>query len=355
MSFMNRKFVLAAVGCVALMFGSVQAKSADTRQVDVGLSKPLEIDTSKKLKIAFFIGATNNAGLKAMAVGAQRKAKELGIEMDVFDANWDPSAMVNQMENALQRDYNAWVVIAPDGNAVCDIATKEAPKKNILVSINVVPVCGKNDGEGLELWVKGTVAFIGGTETPSVYWNLFEKAIADSPGEQRVGLLTGNALNPLVFNLTKVTEGIHAKHPDFKVVSKLDTNWSTPIALEKATTMFQAHPDINVIFCQYTSITHGAIAALETKGLAGKVKVYEVGATKWSVAELKKGEITGSSPTYPESNGAAGVETLAKVFAGAQIPKIILNDAGPLMPGQGPEQSTIITPQNINAYHAEIE
>ena len=208
MSFMNRKFVLTAVGCVALMFGSVQAKSADTRQVDVGLSKPLEIDTSKKLKIAFFIGATNNAGLKAMVVGAQRKAKELGIEMDVFDANWDPSAMVNQMENALQRDYNAWVVIAPDGNAVCDIATKEAPKKNILVFRSMLyQFAERMMARAWNFGVKGTVAFIGGTETPSVYWNLFEKAIADSPGEQRVGLLTGNALNPLVFNLTKVTEG----------------------------------------------------------------------------------------------------------------------------------------------------
>ena len=82
-------------------------------------------------------------------------------------------------------------------------------------------------------------------------------------------------------------------------MSKLDTNWSTPIALEKATTMFQAHPDINVIFCQYTSITHGAIAALETKGLAGKVKVYEVGATKWSVAELKKVRLPAPAQPIP--------------------------------------------------------
>ena len=294
------KFVLATIGYAAVATSAVPAQAADIRLVDVGVAKPLEVDTSKKLKIALFMGATNNGGLKAMVVGAQRKAKELGISMDVFDANWDANTMVNQMQNSLLRDYDAWVVIATDGNAVCDMVTKEAPKKNILVSVNVVPVCGKNDGEGLELWVKGTVAFVGGTETPSIYRHLLEKAVADTPGEKKVGLLTGNALNPLVANLTKVTDEIQLKHPDFKVVAKLDTSWSTPIALEKATTMFQSHPDINVVFCQYTSITHGAIAALETKGLAGKVKVYEIGGTKWSVAELKKGEITASSPTYPD-------------------------------------------------------
>jgi len=355
MPFQNWKLLLAAVGYAAIATSAVPSRAADIRQVDVGLAKPLEVDASKKLRIALFMGATNNGGLTAMVIGAQRKAQELGVGLDVFDANWDANAMVNQMQNSLLRDYNAWVVIATDGNAVCDMVTNEAPKRNILVSVNVVPVCGKNDGEGLELWVKGTVAFIGGTETPSVYRNLLEKAVAETPGEKRVGLLTGNALNPLVTNLTKVTDEIHAKHPDFKVVSKLDTSWSTPIALEKATTMFQSHPDINVIFCQYTSITHGAIAALETKGLAGKVKVYEIGGTKWSVAELKKGEIAASSPTYPESNGAAGVETVAKVFAGAPIPKIILNDAGPLLPGQGPDQSAIVTLQNIDAYHAQVD
>ncbi len=218
-----------------------------------------------------------------------------------------------------------------------------------------MPVCGKSDGEGIDLWVPGTIGFVGGPQTPSVYRALLLQAVADTPGEKRVGVLSGNALNPLVANLGKVIEGIRAEHHDFNVVAKLETDWSTPQALEKATSMFQAHPDINVLYCQYTTITHGAMVALQSKGLAGKVKVYEDGATKWAVAELRKGEIAATAPTYPQSNGAAGVEALAKVFGGAAIPKVILNDGAPLLPGQAAGQPAIVTLKNVNAYHPEVD
>ena len=107
MPFQNWKLLLAAVGYAAIATSPVPSQAADIRQVDVGLAKPLEVDTSKKLKIALFMGATNNGGLKAMVIGAQRKAQELGVSLDVFDANWDANAMVNQMQNSLLRDYNA--------------------------------------------------------------------------------------------------------------------------------------------------------------------------------------------------------------------------------------------------------
>jgi len=354
MSISGTMMRLAGAGLIAAAFMATSAM-AEMRQVDVGLAQPLTVDTSKKLKIALFVGSTNNAGLKAEVDGAERKAKELGIDIDVFDAQWDAAQMINQMQNALLRDYNAWLVIAPDGNAVCDMVSKEAQKKNILVSINLVPVCGKTDGEGQELWVPGTVAYIGGNETPSTYRALLLQAIADTPGEKKLGILSGNALNPLVVNLGKVIDGIKAEHPDFNVVSKVETDWSTPQALEKATAMFQTHPDINILYCQYTTITHGAMVALQTKGLAGKVKVYENGGTKWAIDELKKGEIAATAPTYPETNGAAGVEVLAKVFAGEPIPKVVLNDGAPLLPGQSPGQAAIVTLKNVDAYHPEIE
>jgi ribose transport system substrate-binding protein len=329
--------------------------SAQTVEVDVGLDAPLVVDASVPPRIAYFIGGTNNSALQTSIAGAEAGAAEIGATIDIFDANWDANRMVGQMQTGLLSGYTAWVVATPEGNQVCDMITEVAPRANIPVAVVLVPICGTDAADGDDLHVPGMMTFVGGNETPRAFRAIVELAAEQNPGEVQVGVLTGPDVNPLTRNLLAMVAEVQAEHPGFDVVSTLSTDFSVPQSLEKAATMLQAHPEIDVIIAQYSNITRGVILALEEAGLAGRVRVYDSGGSRWSVDQIRAGTLQASSGVYHFTNAKAAVLAIGDAWAGRPVPHVILNDGAPLLEGQEPGEPPLITVENVDVYQAEVE
>ena len=345
-----RRILLSGV-LAATMF-SAPAYAGSSVDVDVGNGTVVKLATGRPLKIAFFSEGTNNSAMTASIEGARAAARELGWTIDVFDGRFDSVNQANQIANALNRDYDAFIVKPLEGNVMCEPASIEAPKRNILTVVAVLPICGRSGKEGEEQWTPGTLSYIGGTQSPNAFLEVLNKVAQLAPGPQKVGILTGNNLNPITLNFDTALERFLANHPEWTVAAKARTDWSTPVAQAKAEVMVQANPDITLYFAHYSNMTRGIVAVLKEKGLMGKVKVFDAGGTAWAAHAVENGEIAFTTALYLASNARAAVYAIAAAQKGELVPHLIQNEGKPI--------TTVTLVQfydksNIAQYHAEAD
>jgi len=332
---------------------ATSSAAANEISVDVGSEKPVVVDTDKPLKLALFIEIGTNSAVQSTVTGVKKMAEKYGFSYDVFDARFDVARQLNQMETALFNGYNAWIVVPVEGTQVCDMVTKEAPEANVLVAHATGTACGRSSMEGDDLWSPGTLVYVGGNETPSAFKAIMEKAIADNPGHQKVGILTGPNLHPITVSFDKALAEVKAAHPDFDVVAVHRTDYSPPDNQIKTQTMLQANPNLNIVIGAYTNMSKGAVPAIEAAGKQGQVKVYEAGGTEWSVDALKSGAIEATTGFYRETAAETAVQAIIDARAGKKVPRVILNDGHGLLPGQAAGAVGLVTKDNVSAYSPE--
>lgn len=346
----------ASLALALLAAGSITTPSlAQTVPVDVGNGKSVELAKGRPLKIAFFSEGANNSAMQASIDGATEAAKKLGWHIDVFDGKFDAVTQLNQLQNALARDYDAWVLKAVEGNIMCDIATKDAPAKNIVVVTAVLSICGRGSNEGAALWSPGTLAYVGGAETPLAFFQVLDRMGRENPGPQKLGVITGPELNPITKNHEAALEMFKKKYPEIKVVAIARTDYSTPSALEKAGPIVQANPDMTLYYTAFSNLSKGLVPVLEEAGKLDKVKVYDNGATAWAVQALKEGKIAVSSANRLKSNAYNAVMALAKAQKGETVARAIGDLGEPLVDGHPPTDPYLIDKGNVAAFKPEVE
>lgn len=328
---------------------------AQTAKVDVGEGVSVNVKKEGPLKIAFFSEGANNSAMQASIDGAKRAAEELGWQIDVFDGKFDAVTQLNQIQNALNRNYDAWVLKAVEGNTMCNIATKDAPEKGVLVVVSVLSICGRGANEGEALWSPGTIAYVGGAETPKAFFQVLDRMGRENPGPQKLGVFTGPELNPITKNHDAALKTFQAKYPDIKVVAVARTDYSTPSALEKAGPMVQANRDMTLYYTAFSNLAKGLAPVLEQAGLAGKVKIYDNGATAWAIDAIKDGTITVSSANRLGSNAYNAVMAIDRARKGEKRPRAIGDLGEPLVDGEPPADPYLIDAGNVENYKPEVE
>lgn len=318
-------------------------------KVDVGLPAPVTVDP--EIKIALF-SANGTDWLTALNDSTEEAAKQAGYEITTFDSGLDPTTQLDQMENALQSgEYNVWMVQPFDSQLLCDIASKQAPAKNILVISVSNPVCDRTlKPAGDELWQPGTLAVVNGenTVTYKAAWlsDIFSR-LSEDGGEQKVIMLTGpkEIGNTQTFEggLQQVTDAGEADQID--VVAEVRSDFTTPTSLTMMEDALQANSDVNAVISVYSDMTRGAIAALQAAGM-DDVRVFDMGASQYSVDQIRAGKMEMTVPYAPAESGTASVELLTDVLGGGQ-PKRFVDVFEPDFSVTEPE---IIDSSNADAY-----
>ncbi len=341
-----------AKAALGLTMISAAPAFASTINLDVGTSQPVVIDNSQPIKIALFIEIGTNSAVQATVGGARSEAAKHNIKVDVFDARFDIARQVNQMQNALNGGYNAWIVAAIEGQQVCNMAAVEAPKHNIVVAVVTMSICGHSVNEGDKMWSPGTLTYVGGNEAPSAFEAVMLQAIKDRPGPLKVGLLTGQPLHPITKAFDKAVADVRKQHPEFEVAATYRTDYSPEMNQQKTQAMLLSHPEVNTIVGVYTNMSKGVVPALEAAGRLGQVNVYENGGTTWSVEALQKGWIKATTGYYRASAAAAAaaVQAIVDVWAGKPVPRAIMNDGHKLLPDQPAGKVAVITTANLAEY-----
>jgi len=212
-----------------------------------------------------------------MAMGfdlAQGWAAILKHEIDAFggtfetrDPNWSVEAGAQALTEAIASDPkpDVLVVMSPDLNSYSKLLRK-AHKAGIYVLLIDNPANFKAD------------AYLGSDWTQ--LGRLEAEAVVEGCGEnssKKIGLVQGDQVNATsLFQYAGIMD-VLAKHPDFEVVAKPDSNWDATTSRNVTTTMLQQHPDICGIIDFWDGDATGAAAAIRDAGKQDQVFLVTTG------------------------------------------------------------------------------
>jgi ribose transport system substrate-binding protein len=310
---MNRRILLTTVGALTL-----------------GMSASLTLAQEKP---TFALIQINQQALffTQMNEGAQKAADAAGVNLVIFNANNDPAAQNNAIETYIQQKVNGFIVVAIDTNGIMP-AVKAADAAGIpVVAIDaILPADGPQKAQ-IGVDNEGAGKLIG---------EYFTKYVNDQMGgKAKLGIV--GALNSTIQNVRqKGFEDVVKTSPGVTMAGVVDGRNTQDNALAAAENLITANPDLSAIYATGEPALLGAVAAVESQGKQGQVKVVGWDLTASAIKGIDAGYVVGVIQQDPSGMGATAVDALAKIHTGGAVEKTI---AVPV---------TIVTKDNVEPYRA---
>jgi ribose transport system substrate-binding protein len=319
------------------------AESGGKATIDLGTQK-LEVE-KKTPKIGFFA-----YGLSAYELAYKAEIDQMdkeGSDVTWVEAKYDPATQLKQLQTALTTgEYEAWIVEALDAEGVCHLMSEQAPEQNIVTSVIVTPICGR-EGEpwGEKIWTPGTLNFVSDTANVTWFTNAFEgeKEVLEIGPETKVGVING----PDISTQAKAVEDA-LKTAGIEPVEIVAGDYTAPTAQKLTQGMLSRNPDIEVMIDGYEGATPGIIAALKEAGKKpGEVKIGDVGgSSEISVPNINSGWLSVTAAYDPKNIAKTAIEQVEKAYTGEQGPRVLPADPK----GATLAKPLLVTKENVGSF-----
>lgn len=275
----------------------------------------------KPVKIAFFALALFNSYGVSMEKAAQAAAAENNASVDIFNGEFNPSAQLNQIQDAATSGkYQAFVVAPVDGAAVAPVVNTALQE-----GIKVVGTYGPigPDQETLKPQLEGlssTVAESVPTEGTERGELIVEACETLKTSTCTVALETGPTSASADDPRTEATEAVLAKHPDIEVVwSQPLTEYSAEAGRTNAQNLAQSNPDVDVWATEADEAFEGGLPVIESTGLKNALLIG-YGGSKWGVEQVRKGTLWADLGSFPATATAMATKLAIEAARGKTVP-----------------------------------
>lgn len=306
---MKKLAALLTVSTVAvgMLAGCGNSDNGASDKSDTNTSAAAE-DTGKSdgtYKIAMCQQHQTNAYQISITEAAQAKAKELGVELTIFDANQDAQTQINQIEQCISQGYDAILFEPVDPDGLGAVA-QEAVDAGIVV-MNVVSTC--TDWESL-----GISAFSGGDNTAAGEMEM--KAVAEAiGGKGTIAVLTGPSGDSTALARYDGYQNILKDYPDITIAVEADCAWDTAQAQSTVESWLSAY-DLSAIVCENDGM---AVGAGNAAGANSGIVITGIDATPDGIEAILDGRMTGTVSQDAPAQGANAVETAVKLLKGEKL------------------------------------
>lgn len=279
---------------------------------------------AEKVKVAFLIATTSAGYPKGILTAAKQAAAANGVELTVFDAQFDPGKQFAQCQDAIARGTFKAIITLPAASPAMVPCATLAKKAGIPLISTDTPIgsdlkSGKPTVPGVtsQVLVPAITAFqslgpsvasacksLGGGKSCHVGFIMGVKALA----------LTGPA-SDMIKGWTKSmtfvgeAEGFYQRGGGLKVMQDL----------------LQKDPKLNLLVSMSDDMALGAEVAMKAAGkVAGKdVLVITQGSSYPGVARLRAGTWYATSVANAISEGRVPVELAARAVRGEKVPSYV--------------------------------
>ena len=278
----------------------------------------------------------------AMVDGATARAEELGWTLDVQApaSEGDFAAFVTTVQQLLEKGVEA-ISINPIGTDSAITAVTAANEKGVpILAHNFITPFSEGVVEsyiGYDQW--------GGAEALAAYTcellaQKYETTVEETPG--KVYILLGI---DSIFSHRRTggfKAGLAKNCPNVEVVGEQSAEWLRTRGSEVALIALQQTPDIDVFYGNSDEMAIGAALAAEQLGLVINEDFFAVGidGNQPTLDLLAEGKFSATLGVDPFRMGVTVIDTMAKIFAGEEVPLVTLTP------------SVVVTPDNLEAYLA---
>jgi ribose transport system substrate-binding protein len=269
-----------------------------------------------KPHVALIMKAISNPFFKTMAEGAQAKAKELGVELTVLSVpkETDFQKQADHVEDMIARGVRAIVIAPADSKAIVSPLLEAQKNKIPIINIDNRIDAGAAESAGLNV-----LTFVGpdnaaGAEKSTDY------LIQRIGGKGKVAMLEGiRGVNNAEQRKAGFQRAVEKTNGAVEVVAMETAEWATDMGEKKMSGILTRTGDLNGLFCANDNMALGAIAAIESAGLTGKVHVTAYDNLKAAQEAILAGKMDATIEQHPDLMGALGVEMAVKAIRGEKI------------------------------------
>jgi ribose transport system substrate-binding protein len=288
------KQVLAAVTAVVAVAslaacGSSGSSSSNTSASTSASASTTPAASGQGKKIAFLAAAKGNAYVDASVKAVTADAAKDGVQLTVFDAQFNPQKQLAQCQDAITKKYDAIITLSAVGVAMVPCAAQAQAANIPLVATNqplgTSITTGEPTAKGVTSQVLTPLATVASQDTAQVV------AACGSTNPCNVVLLTAAKLIPVQAKAYETALAAASKaHPGIKVTS-VDAGADRPGGLKAMQDTLQRISKPTVIASPNTQPMEGAAQALTEASLTpGKdVKLVTNGGTSFQLPKIKAG------------------------------------------------------------------
>ncbi len=309
----KKKLSLVAVAGAAALFASAAVPAAS------------QAATTKT--IAFVMGAINDPFFNAMKAGAVAEAKAKGVKL-VWqgDVQYSPATQIPVVDQVLATKPDGLVLIPTD-----PVALQPSVAKAKAAGITVVNVdTHVNDLTDVVSFITGDNADGGAKAADAL-----ATAMRYTNGKKYqvvVGLTSATATTN-VARLEGFTKAVAAKYPGIQIVDKAYSQSDSAIANTNVNNWLTKYPNLRGIFAIDGTNASGAAAAIQAKGLIGKVALVGYDAYPANVKLIQKKVFSALIAQDPAAEAKQAIDTLVDFWAGKTstivknvvIPNVVLS------------------------------
>jgi len=244
--------------------------------------------------------------------GMKARAAQLGIDLEVADANLDMARQVSMAEDLIAKGVDV-LIISPVQQEGAEAIVKKAKAENVPLVIEASPVKGMTTIVAICDYDCG---FKGGVETGKY-------VKAKLGGKARILAVDLPALRPCILRVDGFVDGIMTVIPDAVVVHRVDGSGLKDKALQVATDALTKDSNINVIYGCNDDSALGALQAYKSAGLDTK-KLVVCGTGSEGLAFIKAMQEGGpykvEAAMFPEAVGYECINMAVKLFNNEKVP-----------------------------------
>lgn len=269
--------------------------------------------SGKKLKLFVVSKIGGDDHTAQFLAGAKQEGEAVGATVDTFSANGDTAKFHDAINQALQKDYDGFIVSHGDDAATVEDVKKIAAKGKAVVTFDSNTDVAKIDGVTLTSQDDESLALLS-----------FKKLIQDHNGKANIIYLWVDGFPPMV-NRNRIYTTLLQKYPGIKEVERFgvataDTSLQTQNAVAA---MLAKHPkgEIDAIFASWDAFAIGAARAVKEAGRS-EIKIYGIDSSNADLQAIqeKNGPWVETSAVDPKLIGSTDVRLLLKKLAGETTP-----------------------------------
>lgn len=309
MTMITRRTTLGALGSAALALPAIRTFAAQPTFALVTINQQ-----------ALFFNQMND--------GAKAAAEKAGAKLVIFNPNNDPAAQNNAIDDYIQQKVQGIIVDAIDVNGIMPAVKAAAAAGIPVIAVDAILPKGPQKSQ------VGVDNAEGGARVAEFLVGYVKQSMG---GNAQLGIV--GALNSYIQNLRqKGFQDSVKTDPDIKLVQVVDGRNIQDNAMSVSETLLTGNPTMNTIYATGEPALIGALAAVDSQGRAGSVKVVGWDLSAAAIRAIDKGYLLAVMQQDPSLMGAAAVSALVTLQKGGTVPAEINT------------KLTLVTKANVEPY-----
>jgi ribose transport system substrate-binding protein/inositol transport system substrate-binding protein len=299
----NGRFAFALLMAAAVVLAGCNRGQGNL--ADGGKKKPVFVYCAEHMTNAFH---------KVASESLQEAAKAAGADLIIYDAGYDISKQLSQIESGINQKVDAIFVEPVSINGV--MPGVEAAEKVGISVISAYAMIGD---------VTKATSFAGVASEPLGRIQM-QRVADDLGGKGNIAVMLGTRGAEAQINRSVGYQNVLKNYPGIQVVFEDAADWNTEKGLKLAENWLQTGIQIDAFVSQDDSMVLGAVKALADKGLTGEIKTYGINAEPDAVKAIKAGILTMTVSQETPTVSQKLIEIAMKLYNGEKVENIYYID-----------------------------